>query len=82
MSSKWKYLLVLQSTHNDSGMYMELLGIIPNRISRKVSLPDYFVFLCLRQQGTGRERICLFFLLLLFVRIFYVFKEYVFFAMQ
>ena len=45
MSDKWNYLLVLQSSDNDSRMYIELLGIITNRICGKVSLPDYLVFL-------------------------------------
>ena len=49
MCGKWNYLLVLQSSDNDCEMYIELFCIISNRISRKISLPDYLVFLCLRQ---------------------------------
>ena len=45
MCSKWDYPFVLQSTHNDSWMHIELLGIIPNGISGIVSLSDYLVFL-------------------------------------
>ena len=43
MCSKWDYPFVLQSTHNDSWMHIELLGIIPNGISGIVSLSDYLV---------------------------------------
>ena len=49
MCCKRNDLLVLQSSDNDTGMYIELFCIISNRISRKVSLSDYLIFLCLRQ---------------------------------
>ena len=45
MSCKWNYLLVLQSSNDNTWMYIELLRIMPNCISGKVSLSDDFVLL-------------------------------------